>query len=164
MCPGKQAQYWSHVSLVTKDKALAKRFCQSVQKQYYEGGKKKKDGNSKRFASHADEKKGFHWRCFPVNLEKHFETAFNTLSQGVLPAWKFGGWDLKSTKLICRQKNFFSSTTKLKCRKTKFLDHNAKLKYPKKPLRLIFEKKWNKNALCFIFSLKFSKLEMAIQK
>ena len=40
----------------------------------------------------------------------------------------FYGWDLKSAKLKCHQKYFFSSTAKLKYDKIKFLDQNAKLK------------------------------------
>ena len=75
---------------------------------------------------------------------------------------RFHGWDLKSAKLKCRQKYFFSSTAKLKCNKMKFLDQNVKLKCrEKKPLKIHL---WKNNAtkmqfLCFAF-LERNKLEI----
>ena len=64
------------------------------------------------------------------NRTTHSETS--TKTQCIL-CWRHecfanSRWDLKSAKLKCSQRHYFSSTAKLKCRKIKFLDQNTKLK------------------------------------
>ena len=59
-----------------------------------------------------------------------------TLRQEIFTVWNLHNWDLKSAKLKCHQKYFFSSTTKLKCPQTKFLDQNAKLKWREKTFKV----------------------------
>ena len=75
-----------------------------------------------------------------------YETIIIRSVRHYVKARHFRRWDLKSAKLKCHQKYFFSVTTKLKRHKIKFLDQNANLKWHKIKIFIFWMKEKTKLA------------------
>ena len=104
------------------------------------------------------------------NRTTHSETS--TKTQCIL-CWRHecfanSRWDLKSAKLKCSQRHYFSSTAKLKYRKIKFLDQNTKSKCCRQTFKNLSVKKGKKKVtkmhLFWFTFLRLNKLEMFFQK